>query len=72
VTADVDVLGIIQEGSVLTVRRADFPDWLKVSIQRVARDLNLPPDWMNSGPTSLVDLGLPEGGGLKKEYMGAP
>ncbi len=61
VTADVDVLGIIQEGSVLTVRRADFPDWLKVSIQRVARDLNLPPDWMNSGPTSLVDLGLPEG-----------
>lgn len=74
VTSDVDVLGIFEDDGIPTIRRADFPDWLKESIQRVARDLNLPPDWMNNGPTSLVDLGLPEGleRRLEERAYGAP
>jgi hypothetical protein len=27
----------------------------------VARDFNLPDNWINTGPTSAVDFGLPEG-----------
>jgi hypothetical protein len=28
---------------------------------KVARDFNLPENWLNSGPTSAIDLGLPGG-----------
>ena len=34
---------------------------LKMAAEKVARDFNLPDRWLNSGPTSAVDLGLPEG-----------
>ncbi len=29
--------------------------------KKVARDFNLPDDWLNTGPASAVDLGLPNG-----------
>ncbi len=61
-TKDVDVLGFIErKDDEFEIVRADFPDWLNEIISKIARDLNIPQNWMNSGPTSIVDLGLPDG-----------
>jgi len=61
-TADVDVVGFAEEvEDQIVVSRGEFPDWLLDSAGKVARDLGLPKDWINDGPTSLVELGLPEG-----------
>ncbi|ACR79351.1 DUF6036 family nucleotidyltransferase [Kosmotoga olearia] len=62
VTKDIDVLAIVEKtNGHFKIVRADFPVWLKKAIEKVARDFDLPPNWMNPGPTSMVDLGLPEG-----------
>ena len=34
---------------------------LKAARDRVARDFSLPTDWLNAGPTELLELGLPDG-----------
>ena len=34
---------------------------LTIAAKRVARDFNLPENWLNAGPASAVDLGLPDG-----------
>jgi hypothetical protein len=34
---------------------------LQEARDRVARDFSLPPQWLNAGPTDLLDFGLPEG-----------
>lgn len=68
-TNDVDVLGIVERSdSKLIINRASFPNWFKSSIEKVARDFNLPPNWINAGPTSLVDFGLPRG--LEERLIG--
>jgi hypothetical protein len=62
-TKDVDVVAFAENraGSYY-LRSADpFPAGLEDAVMKVARDFNLPEAWMNSGPTSAVDLGLPEG-----------
>jgi len=62
VTKDIDVLAFVEKtDSHFKIVRADFPGWLKEVISKIARDFGLPQNWMNPGPTSLVDLGLPEG-----------
>jgi hypothetical protein len=38
-----------------------LPEALRTARDRVARDFSLPPDWLNAGPSSLLDLGLPTG-----------
>jgi len=61
-TADIDVVGFAEEvEGQIVVSRAEFPGWLRDAAGKVARDLGLPKDWINYGPTSLVELGLPEG-----------
>jgi len=61
-TADIDVVGFAEEvEDQIVVSRAEFPAWLLDSAGKVARDLGLPKDWINDGPASLVELGLPEG-----------
>ena len=68
-TNDVDVLGIVERSdSKLIINRASFPKWFKSSIKKVARNFNLPPNWINAGPTSLVDFGLPRG--LEERLIG--
>lgn len=58
-TRDVDILACVVNGE---VRKADpFPDSLAAAVARVAADFHLPSKWLNPGPTSLVDGGLPEG-----------
>lgn len=58
-TRDIDVLAISgAEG----LESADpLPGPLAAASAVVARDFDLPPDWLNGGPSGLLDLGLPRG-----------
>jgi hypothetical protein len=58
-TRDVDVLAIV-DGDEFTSAQP-LPAALVDAAQTVARDFGLSKDWLNPGPTSLLDLGLPEG-----------
>lgn len=62
-TKDVDVVAFAENSAgSYYLRSADpFPIGLEDAIKKVARDFNLPETWLNSGPTSAVDLGLPDG-----------
>jgi hypothetical protein len=58
-TRDVDVLALV-EGERL-VSASPLPPSLLAAAATVARDFALAEDWLNPGPTSLLDLGLPDG-----------
>ncbi len=63
-TKDVDIVAFAEENSEgkARLRRAEpFPSGLIEASKKVARDFNLPERWLNPGPTSVVDFGLPEG-----------
>jgi len=58
-TRDVDVVAL---GEAKALRSAvELPEALLVARDRVAGDLGVTKDWLNSGPARLLDLGLPEG-----------
>jgi hypothetical protein len=59
VTRDVDVVGLRSSSGIRSAR--PLPSELAGAAERVARDLRLPKDWLNPGPSELLDLGLPEG-----------
>jgi hypothetical protein len=58
-TNDVDVVALTI-GTIL-VPAQPFPPPLVAARDRVARDFDLPERWLNPGPTSLLDFGLPVG-----------
>jgi len=62
-TKDVDILGMILESHKgLAIQRiTKFPDWLIRAAAIVGRDFDLPENWLNLGPASQVESGLPEG-----------
>jgi len=63
-TEDVDVLAYVKrdgEGKVSIVKADSLTPELVMAAKKVARDFNLPDDWLNTGPASAVDLGLPNG-----------
>jgi len=62
-TRDGDVLGTVLETDCgLTIKRiTKFPDWLIEASNKVDRDFDLPENWLNLGPASQVESGLPEG-----------
>jgi hypothetical protein len=68
-TKDVDLLGTLERGEVRKL--GHFPDWLSEAAARVAADFDLAADWLNLGPESQLDTGLPAGFSdrlVKKNY----
>jgi hypothetical protein len=58
-TRDVDVLAIVDGDELVSAQ--PLPAALLDAAHTVARDFGLADDWLNPGPTSLLDLGPPEG-----------
>lgn len=58
-TRDVDLLALSVEGGLVSADPLPLP--LASARDRVARDFDLPERWLNGGPSSLLDFGLPEG-----------
>lgn len=58
-TRDVDIVAIVNDNELASAQ--PLPAALLDAAHRVARDFAVPDDWLNPGPTSLLDLGLPEG-----------
>lgn len=57
-TRDVDLVAL-RSGDELGSANP-LPASLATARDRVARDFSLPTDWLNPGPTDLLDFGLPE------------
>ena len=58
-TKDLDILGAWTPDSVQPM--GTLPEPLRVAVLDVARAYGLASDWLNLGPSSLLDLGLPDG-----------
>jgi hypothetical protein len=59
-TQDVDVVAFLREGELVSAR--PFPPELDESAHQVAADFGLKQDWLNPGPTALLEIGgLPDG-----------
>ncbi len=58
-TADLDVVAMIEAGRY--IRPTTLPDPLREAALDAAGVLGIRPDWINLGPTGLLDFGLPEG-----------
>jgi hypothetical protein len=58
-TRDVDVVAL--RGDQGLGSAVELPEPLLAARDRVAGDLGVTTDWLNSGPARLLDLGLPEG-----------
>jgi hypothetical protein len=58
-TRDVDLLALRSDDELESAE--PMPAALEAARNRVGRDFSLPADWLNPGPTDLLDFGLPEG-----------
>jgi len=58
-TRDLDLVARIEGGSY--VRADPLPEPVAQACADVGLSLGLAPDWINAGPASLLDLGLPQG-----------
>lgn len=59
-TKDADIVGQrLSDGQIMALHR--LPDALARAVSEVADAHDLAPDWLNVGPESLLDLGLPAG-----------
>jgi hypothetical protein len=62
-TKDVDVLALVErKGRAISLTKAGpFPSLIKQAADKVQKDFNLPANWLNPGPASVMDFGLPHG-----------
>lgn len=63
-TKDVDIVAFAERNAkgVFHLKKAEpFPQELEHASKKVARDFDLPEKWLNPGPTSALDFGLPDG-----------
>jgi hypothetical protein len=58
-TKDLDLLGEWTPGGIRPMR--PMPEPLRIAVVDVARTYGLASDWVNLGPESLLDLGVPDG-----------
>lgn len=58
-TRDVDIVALEVDGALVSAE--PLPEAVARAAAVVARDFGLEPNWLNPGPTSLLDLGLPSG-----------
>jgi hypothetical protein len=58
-TRDLDIVALVEDTHY--VRAAPLSPALDEAIRDVADTLDLPPNWLNPGPTDLLQLGLPVG-----------
>jgi hypothetical protein len=58
-TKDVDILALVERGALQPAK--PFPQPLVEAKERVTRDFGLEENWLNPGPTDLLQFGLPEG-----------
>ena len=58
-TKDLDLLGEWTSNGIKSMR--PMPEPLRIAVVDVARTYGLANDWVNLGPESLLDLGLPDG-----------
>jgi len=58
-TRDLDVAALVSQGDY--VKADPLPAGLAEAASDVAHALGLPADWLNPGPTSIVETGFPEG-----------
>jgi hypothetical protein len=58
-TRDVDLVARVEQGRLVSA--SPLPADVAEAIADVARTLGLRSDWMNAGPTSALELGLPAG-----------
>ena len=62
-TKDVDILAYVKRtnaGDTSFIKATPLKEEFIAAAKKVARDFNLPENWINTGPTSAVDLGLPD------------
>ena len=57
-TGDLDVVGLAEDGRYHKI--AELPAPLASAAAQVGRALDLADNWLNTGPASLMDFGLPE------------
>jgi len=63
-TTDVDIVALVSKDSnqgLIMSSAKSLPDKLTEAAKKVERDFSLKKNWLNSGPTSALDFGLPEG-----------
>lgn len=58
-TKDLDIVAVVRGGRFVSA--SPLPDFLVSAIRDVAEAIGLREDWINGGPTSLLDFGLPDG-----------
>ncbi len=58
-TKDLDLIALVKEGKLITPN--PLPHGLLQAVDEVGRALELGKEWFNTGPASLLDLGLPSG-----------
>lgn len=63
-TVDVDIMAFVDEGKngliILNKTPPYEAEFVKAAL-RVQNDFNLPEHWINTGPSAVIDLGLPNG-----------
>lgn len=58
-TKDLDAVALYRAGELISAH--PLPGFLETAVEDVARAYGLAPNWLNGGPTDLLDPGLPSG-----------